>query len=173
MIFWQAEAIANQFNPTMDIDPQYFEERKEQARQLYDSKQVIHNPYLNCEVVLNAKGFHHLQFSAGRERNKKEQLLKFRLLPLALETIRHAGTLQEYRRMLQPVDGPSARGETRLKQVEYWGFVAILGHRERPIKLRTILRRIGDGNVTFWSVMPYNKFRRGEQRLSADDIEDN
>ena len=68
------------------------------ARALYDAKRTIYNPYLNCEVALTAKGFHHLQFSAGRERNKNEQLLKFRLLPLALETIRRAATLQEYRK---------------------------------------------------------------------------
>jgi len=50
--------------------------------------------------------------------------------------------------------------------------VAILGKPEAPVKLRTVLRRVGGGNVTFWSVMPYNKFRRGEQRLSTDGIED-
>ncbi len=59
-----------------------------------------------------------------------------------------------------------------MKQVEYWGFVAILGKQEAPVKLRTILRRVGDGNITFWSVMPYNKFRRGEQRLSMEGLED-
>jgi hypothetical protein len=157
----------------MEIDPLYFEERKEKARQLYDSRRSIHNPYLNCEVVLTAKGFHHLQFSAGRERSKKEQLLKFSLLPLALETIRRAGTLQEYRRLLQPVGPASARGETLMKHVEYWGFVAILGKQEARVKLRTILRRVGDGNVIFWSVMPENRFRKGEQRLSTQGIEDN
>lgn len=156
----------------MENDPQYFEERKEKAKRLYDSKRSIYNPYLDCEVVLTAKGFHHLQFSARRERSKKEQLLKFRLLPLALETIQRAGTLQEYRRLLQPVGAASARGETPMKQVEYWGFVAILGKQEAPVKLRTILRRVGDGNITFWSVMPYNKFRRGEQRLSMEELED-
>jgi hypothetical protein len=156
----------------MEIDPQYFEERKGKARQRYDSKRTIHNPYLDCEVVLTAKGFHHLQFSAGRERSKKEQLLKFRLLPLALETIRRAGTLQEYRRLLRPMGPASARGETTMKRVEYWGFVAILGKQEAPVKLRTILRRVGDGQITFWSVMPYTKFRRGEQRLGMEGLED-
>jgi hypothetical protein len=156
----------------MDIDSEQFEQRKAKAKQLYDSKRTIFNPYLNCEVVLNSDGFHHLQFSGRTERTKKEQLLKLRLLPLALETIRRAGTLQEYRRILRPIGTPSARGETAMKHFEYWGFIAILGKPEAPMKLRTILRRIGNGNVIFWSVMPYNKFRRGEQRLSADDIED-
>src|SRR5258707_5975889 len=126
----------------MNIDVHYFEERKEKARQIYEAKRIIRNPYLDCEVVLNSDGFHHLQFSARRERDKKEQLLKFSLLPLALETIRHAGTLQEYRKILQPIGRTLARGGTVLKQVEYWGFVAILGRQEAPAKLRTVLRRI-------------------------------
>jgi hypothetical protein len=69
--------------------------------------------------------------------------------------------------------GPaSARGEMPMKHVEYWGFVAILGKREMPVKLRTILRRVGDGQITFWSVMPYTKFRKGEQRLGLEGLED-
>lgn len=156
----------------MEIDKQYFEERKAKAKRLYDTHRTIHNPYLGCEVVLNADGFHHLQFSARRERNKEEQLLKFRLLPLGLETIRRSGTLQEYRRLMQPIGKPSPRGETPLKQVEYWGFVAIMDVRETRVKIRAILRRIGSGNITFWSVMPYNKFRKGEQRFSTEGIED-
>ncbi len=156
----------------MPIDSQYFEEKKQKARQLYDAQRAIHNPYLDCDVILNSDGFHHLQFSGRTERSKKEQLLKLRLLPLALETIRRAGTLQEYRRLLQPVGAPSGRGETVLKQVEYWGFVAILGPRESPVKVRTVLRRVGGGKVIFWSVMPENKFRKGEQRLSTKGLED-
>jgi hypothetical protein len=156
----------------MDIDSEQFEQRKAKAKQLYDSKRTIFNPYLNCEVVLNSDGFHHLQFSARHERTKKEQLLKFSLLPLALETMRRAGTLQEYRKLLRPIGKTSSRGEIVLKHVEYWGFVAILERQERQLKVRTVLRRVGDGNITFWSVMPYNKFRRGEQRLSTEGIED-
>jgi hypothetical protein len=157
----------------MEIDPQYFEERKAKAELLYASRRTIHNPYLDCEVVLNSDGFHHLQFSARTERSKKAQLLKFSLLPLALETIRRAGTLQEYRKILQPIGRASAHSGTVMKQVEYWGFVAILGRQEAPVKLRTVLRRVGDGNVIFWSVMPDTKFKKGKQRLSTEGIEDN
>jgi len=38
------------------------------------------------------------------------------------------------------------------KEVEYWGFVAVIG--ARPDKVRVILRRVGTGNISFWSVMP-------------------
>lgn len=57
------------------------------------------------------------------------------------------------------------------KTVEYWGFVAIVG--DSQIKIRVVLRRIGDGNIIFWSVMPYSKLKReGGQKLYTDSIED-
>ena len=151
----------------MEITSEYFEERKAKAERLYASRRTIYNPYLDCEVVLNSDGFHHLRFSTRTERTKKEQLLKFSLLPLALEAIRRAGTLQEYRKVLHPIGKSSAGRGTAMKHVEYWGFVAILGKQEARVKLRTVLRRVGNGNVIFWSVMPENKFRRGEERGSS------
>jgi hypothetical protein len=48
--------------------------------------------------------------------------------------------------------------------------VAIVG--EKKIKVRTILRRVGDGNITFWSVMPDTKLKGG-QKLYSRGIEDN
>lgn len=72
-----------------------FDEKKVKARAKYDAQSSIRNPYFNQAINLTAQGFHHLQFSAHRERDKKEQLLKFNLLPLAFEVIRKAGTVQE------------------------------------------------------------------------------
>ena len=43
-----------------------------------------------------------------------------------------------------------ADGMRAAKEVEYWGLVAIVG--QRPDKIRVILRRVGNGNITFWSV---------------------
>ena len=39
--------------------------------------------------------------------------------------------------------------------MEYWGLVAIVG--PRPDKIRVILRRVGTGHITFWSVMRGSK----------------
>lgn len=57
-----------------------------------------------------------------------------------------------------------------MKEVEYWAFVAIVG--TQPIKIRVIVRRIGTGNITFWSVMPDSKIRNGQQKLAAEGIDD-
>ena len=155
----------------MTPEENYFNERKEKARQIYSSHAKIYNPYFKTEIVLNSDGFHHLQFSARRERNKREQLFKFSLLPLGLEIIKKSGTIQEYRKILTAVGKKSARdGSTLMKNVEYWGMIAIID--EHKIKVKTILRRVGDGNITFWSVMPYSKIKNGNQRLFTEGIED-
>lgn len=154
----------------MDFD--YFRQRKQKAETIYNSQKEIYCPYFNNKIILNSDGFHHLQFSARKERNKKEQLLKFSLLPLVFAVIKKAGTLQEYRKMLAPVGKKTNDGLRKMKNIEYWGFVAIIG--ENKIKIRTVLKRIGDGNIIFWSVMPYSKLRNNEykQKLFTEGIED-
>lgn len=155
----------------MDIDPAYFKERKDKARTIYDAQREIYCPYFQTKIILNSDGFHHLQFSARREREKRAQLLKFNMLPLALDIIHKAGTIQEYRKLLTPVGKPSVRdGAIPMKEVEYWGLVAIV--REQNVKVRVVLRKVGTGNVTFWSVMPDVKFKNGKQKLASEGIED-
>lgn len=156
----------------MEVDPERFQRLKEKARALYTAQQSVRCPYFDAEVILNSDGFHHLQFSARRERGKKEQLLKFTLLPLALQIIRKSGTIQEYRKALTPVGKRSSRdGMIPMKEVDYWGLVAIIGERKQ-VKIRVVLRRVGTGNVVFWSVMPDKKFVDGVQKLAAEGIED-
>ena len=155
----------------MEPNAEVFSKAKEKAQVVYSAKREIWSPYFNQNIVLTSDGFHHLQFSAERERTKREQLLKFRLLPLGLEIIRKAGTLQEYRKGFAATGPRYARdGMIKMKPAEYWGFVAIIG--EKKVKVRTVLRRVGDGNVTFWSVMFGSKMKDGNQKLFMEGIED-
>ena len=155
----------------MEPEAEYFDARKQKAREIFSARKTVYNPYFQTEVVLNSDGFHHLQFSARRERNKREQLLKFSLLPLGLEIIKKSGTIQEYRRLLTPIGKPSANtGAIPIKEIEYWGMIGIVG--QNKIKVRTVVRRVGDGNITFWSVMPYSKIKNGQQKIFTSGIED-
>ena len=156
-------------NKNMDFNVDYFNRRKEKAKALYAEQKGIYCPYFKCEVVLNSDGFHHLQFSDRSERDKKEQLLKFSLLPLALKVIKNSGTIQEHRKGIITI---GQAGKDRLRQtknVEYWALIAIIGDSE--IKIRVIIRRVGDGNFIFWSVMPDSNLRKG-QKLYTDGVED-
>jgi len=150
------------------MDNKDFNKIKEKAEKIWKKQKTISNPYLDCLVVLNSDGFHHLQFSSRRERDKKEQCLKFNLLPLALKVIKKAGTLQEYRRCLVPVGKKSKDGTRRTNEVEYWGFESI---ENLDIKIRVILRKIGNGQIILWSVMPVGKLGN-KQRLYINGIED-
>ncbi|MFA4818774.1 MAG: hypothetical protein WC621_02960 [Patescibacteria group bacterium] len=154
------------------MDITYFNEKKTIAKNFFQSRNSIYNPYFETNIILNSDGLHHLQFSARRERNKKEQLLKFSLLPLAFKVIEKSGTVQEYRKSLIIIGKKSKRdGLSLTKEVQYWALVAIVGQKQ--IKIRVILRRVGDGNITFWSVMPYSKLKHGEpQKLYTDNIAD-
>ena len=60
---------------------------RERAKELFDQNPTIRCPYFDADVVLNAEGLHHLRYSAQHERSKSEQMLKFRLLPLALDVV--------------------------------------------------------------------------------------
>jgi hypothetical protein len=153
----------------MKDNPNYNKEREERAEKIYFAKKDISCPYFQSKVILTSEGFHHLRYSSNRERNKKEQILKFNLLPLALRIIANSGTIQEYRKLPIPVGKKSKDGLRKTKEVEYWGLVAIVS--ETKIKIKVILKRVGDGNIVFWSVMPYSKLKPG-QKLYIDGIED-
>ena len=154
----------------MEINHIIFLEKKKKAEDLYLKNREIYNPYFGQKVIFNSDGFHHLQFSSRKERNKSEQVLKFSLLPQALEIIRKSGTIQEYRsKILTPYGKKSKKGEVVMKEIEYWGMIAIVG----KCKVRTVLRRVGNGAITFWSVMPYSKIKNGKQSKTYDvNIED-
>lgn len=155
----------------MEINQESFIKIKERAEKLYLAKKEIYCPYFQRKVILNSDGFHHLQFSDRRERNKNEQFLKFCLMPLALKIIEKSGTIQEYRKILMPIGKRSKQdGFTKMKEVEFWALIAIVGEKSKKIK--AILRRVGDGNITFWSVMPYPKIKNGEQKIFTEGIEE-
>lgn len=145
-------------------------EAVEKARNIYPLQGLIRCPYFQDNITLTSDGFNHLQYKGNRMlRNVNEQLLKLSLLPKALEVIKKAGTLQEYRNRIENIGKVGQDGFYKTKNVEYWGFHAIIG-RDHLRKIVVILKRIGDGKIIFWSVMPHKKFNN--QKLYENGIED-
>ncbi len=142
----------------------------EKAKKIYPLQGVIWCPYFQNNVILTSDGFNHLQNKGNRmPRNIDEQILKLRLLPKALEIIKNTGTLQEYRKGIEKVGKIGSDGFYKTKNVEYWGFHAIIG-KDYLRKIVVILKRVGDGKIIFWSVMPHRKFNN--QKLYDEGIED-
>lgn len=127
---------------------------------IYKSIGEVLCPFFGKTVVFNSDGFHHLQFSAERERGKPEQMLKFALLrKYAVDILKNSGTVQEYRKTMEAGERRRySKGERDMVQAEYWGFVAIMGEEEKE-RVKVIVRRVGTGNIHFWSIMPAQHHR--------------
>lgn len=140
------------------------------ARLIYENKKELKCPFFNSFVVFNSDGFNHLLYKPNRKpRNVAEQKLKLKLLKRGLEIIKKAGTIQEYRIRIEKFGKPAKDGFIKTKSVEYWAFHDIVGEKKRFL-LRVIIRRIGDGKIHFWSVMPHGKINK--QKLYREGIED-
>lgn len=145
------------------------QETMHEAKRAYDAQASIFCPFFGETVILNAEGFYHLTHKPNRQpRNVNEQKLKLRLLKKALRVLRVTGTLQEYRKSLEPVGEPNTKGFKDMRPVEHWAFHDIVGEKRRFL-IRVIVRRVGDGKLHFWSVMPHGKIER--QRLYQEGIE--
>ena len=65
-----------------------------------------------------------------------------------IQAIKNSGTIQEYRKTMEVVSKKSKRdGSWKMREIEYWGLVAIVG--KSNVKIRVVLRRTGDGNIIF------------------------
>ena len=109
----------------------------------------VYSKVLNEYVVFNTKGFNHLRFRTDNTpRNKKEAKYKLGLLPLVRPVIHNAPVFEKYTRRTSPVGGSR---KVVLKEIDYWSIVAVVG--KQNVKIRVVIRRIGNGQIHFWSVM--------------------
>jgi hypothetical protein len=151
-------------------DTSYHAREKTSAEEFYKGIQNVHCPYFSQPVIFNSDGFNHLQFSAGRERDKSAQIFKFNLLPFAPDIIRKSGTIQEYRKQWGKVGRKRKDGFQDTKEMEYWGLIALVPDKNGPmVSIKVILRRVGDGNITFWSVMRTSRPHGRTFQLASGD----
>jgi len=106
----------------------------EKAKTLYIKNNEIYCPYFQQKITLNSDGFNHLQFKPNRmPRNISAQIRKLSLLKRALEIIPKIGTLQEYRTRIEKVGKKGNDNFFKTKNVQYWGFHAILQDKKNKI----------------------------------------
>lgn len=122
------------------------------TRAIYEKIASIHCPILKEKVIFNAKGFHHLLYeSNGKARSINERIYKLTLMPLAKAVIQNATSIDEERNVKIRV---SRKKKTLLKDGKTFSLVASVG-RKNPVQVRVILLRIGNGNLTFRSIMKH------------------
>jgi hypothetical protein len=127
---------------------------KTEAETFYRSTVKIKCPALKADVHFTSDGFHHLRYDNTRaERSKSEQINKLMYLPEAVNIVNTTTTVQEYRAALQAVGKPANDGFRKMVRAEYYAFSAII-NIQRGIRIRVVIRRLGDGLFHFWSLMP-------------------
>lgn len=145
--------------PRLPMDDSYYQRKRAAAYRTYRAEPLIHSPFFNEDIVLGLEGFRHLWLSARGERMKEEQIQRFLLLPLGIQVLKTATTLQTYRQQPTAANTPgSSCGPRGNRKVQWWGFVALFV--KQRIKVRVVVRKVGEDKLHFWSVMLYTKRTR-------------
>ena len=138
-----------------------YEKLRGDAQKFYSEIGGVFSPAFNQSINFNSEGFNHIIFKSHRtERERPSQILRFKLLPLAVKLIKTSTTYQEFEETLKEFEIESYGKKSRKsKPVKYWGIIAIVDGR----KIKVIIRKIGDnGTMHFWSIVPAwttNKYR--------------
>jgi len=131
---------------------------KAETKERYSKFEKVMCPALQMYVNFNSKGFNHITFKNDRNpRTIGDQINRLKILDTAYELIKFTNTFQEYEKVEKEF----------LKTVEYWGLIAIF----KNTKLKVILRKIGNGEIHFWSVIPAyttSEKRDGNFKMKGD-----
>jgi hypothetical protein len=134
------------------IDISNYEKIRQDAEKYYANLDETKCPALGLTVSFSSHGFNHLIYRKDRtERDRVSQIMRFKLLTKAYELIKLTTTIQEYEDTIKEFRIKKHKEKVSVtKQVQYWGLIAIIDDR----KIKVILRKIGNGNLHFWSVIP-------------------
>ncbi len=135
------------------IDTSNYEQLRQDAQNYYNDIGKIYSPALGQDINFTSEGFNHIVYKGPRsEREKTSQILRFKLLSLAIKLVRLSTTHQEFEETLKEFDIKSHKKHIKQsKIVKYWGVIAIIDGR----KIKVILRKIGEnGAMHFWSIVP-------------------
>jgi hypothetical protein len=129
---------------------EYLSLLKTSIKTTYDSVGSVFCPVLNAQIVFNSIGYRHLLIKPdGTVRDVKEAIYKLTLFSLSIPTIKSATSIIEEREIKTPV----GRGKRRkYKEAKTYAITAFVG-RKKPVMVRVIILRIGDGNYNFYSIM--------------------
>jgi hypothetical protein len=130
------------------------------ARQIYDNiKRPAWCKCLHRKINFNAQGFHHLLYDGlGHERSSSEQRYKLLLIPLIPSVLTTAPDAT-YKKVKERIN---RKKNSPVKEIQYWSLTALVG-KDRDVKVKVILKRVGAGQIIFWSVMRLKTSKKDHQ----------
>jgi len=133
-----------------------YRECLKQRRAWYKTVGAVECPILTENVVFTSKGFHHLKYDgSGRGRKVKDHHRRLTVLPYSVDVIKNATSIYEYKKNIYS----KALG----KYVDIWELRAVVGPDKESISV--VLRRIGTGNIAFYSVWKNNGKHKATKKI--------
>lgn len=128
---------------------------KEIARKFYFSTKFVRCPALENQVIsFTSEGLNHLYYKNTRPRISHDQFMRLKVLDLAKKLLEITTTIQEKEEIIQDFDVKINKKRQKIsKSVKYFGFIAILENK----KIKVIVRKVRDGQLQFWSIIPFWK----------------
>jgi len=152
----------------MDITDEKLDRLKEFAKDEYDKINSVHCPLFNEKILFSSDGFKHLIYRGKdnkKKRPKNEQYMRLKLLKRACELLRLTKTHQEYFSTKHWIrQRVNKRRDKILKNVEYWGVLAIIKNR----RIKVIVRQYANGDKKFWGVCPKWKTKKNPHTLEEE-----
>lgn len=112
----------------------------------YDSIGRVWCKILNSYVHFTSEGRLHLIYKGNRKKRPvAEQRYKLRLFPLVIPVLKNADTIQDWR---------FPKANTGSSDTQFYAITCVVSHK-RPIEVRVIVKRTGDGQLNYHSVMEH------------------
>lgn len=129
----------------------------EDTRTYYDSIGRVYSKILNSYVHFTAEGKVHLLYKGNRKkRNVNEQRYKLRLFPLVIPVLKNAVKIEDWRFPDMPQD----------EDVQFYAVTCEVG-KKRDVPVKVIVKRTGDGQMNYHSVMEQHKNKKPRQRQGS------
>ena len=110
----------------------------------YESIGRVWCKMLNSHVNFTSEGRLHLIYKGNRKkRNVSEQKYKLRLFPLVVPALKNSQNIEDWRFV-------------GADDVQFYALTCVVGQK-RPINIRVIVKRTGDGQFNYHSVMEHKK----------------
>ena len=129
-----------------------YKEIRENAKKYFNELPIIKCSAVSEDINFSIEGFNHVIYKKGNvERNRVQQMIRFQLFPSMVKLISLTTTYQEYEEINKEFSVRRyGRRIKKKKLVRYWGIIAIIDEQ----KIKVILRKIGNGQTCFWSIIP-------------------
>jgi len=112
-----------------------YKEFLQKQKRWYGAVKKVYCRHLGADVIFNSEGFAHLIYdSYGRKRSISDSYRRLIIIPLSVQIIGLANSIHEER-----IEGTTRCWALRRRIDRTW--------------ITVVLRKVGDGQITFFSIM--------------------